>query len=97
MTQAERESYLDLLDFLQSNLEEQITNYSIESTEDLFDEDYDCCSRVVRFSRGEKEFYVVITPFGEIRAIHKRIPRDLLVQVTNSINSFIYDSLLDDS
>jgi hypothetical protein len=96
MTEAEKRSFVEMLDVLQSILEAEITNYSLDSTEDLNDEENDWVSRVLWFSRGGKEFFVVLTPYGEIRASHKRIPRELLIQITNNVNGFIYESLLDD-
>lgn len=96
MTEAEKRSFVEMLDVLQATLEEEITNYSLESTEDLNDEENDWVSRVLWFSRGVNEFFVVLTPYGEIRASHKRISRELLSQIANSINGFIYRSLLDD-
>jgi hypothetical protein len=96
MTEAEKRSFVEMLDAIQSTLEEEITNYSLESTEDLNDEENDWVSRALWFSRGVNEFFVVLTPYGEIRAAHKRIPRDLLIQITNNVNGFIYESLLDD-
>jgi hypothetical protein len=96
MTEAEKRSFAEMLDVLQAILEEEITNYSLEFTEDVNDEENDWISRVLWFSRGNKEFFVVLTPYGEILASHKRIPRELLAQIANSINGFIYESLLDD-
>ena len=96
MTEVEKQSFVEMLDVLQAILEEEITNYSLESVEDLNDEENDWVSRSLWFSRGVKEFFVVLTPYGEIRASHKKIPRQLLIQIANSINGFIYRSLLDD-
>jgi hypothetical protein len=96
MTEVEKRSFVEMLDALQAILEEEITNFSLESTEDLNDEENDWVSRALWFSRGDKEFFVVLTPYGVIRASHKKIPRELLSQIANSINGFIYRSLLDD-
>ena len=94
MTEVEKRSFVEMLDALQLTLEEEITNFSLDSIEDLNDEENDWVSRVLWFSRGVNEFFVVLTPYGVIRASHKRIPRDLLIQITNAVNGFIYDSLL---
>ena len=96
MTEAEKRSFVEMLDALQATLGEEITNYSLESAEDLNDEENDWVSRVPWFGREVNEFFVVLTPYGVIRASHKRIPIDLLTQIANSINGFIYESLLDD-
>jgi hypothetical protein len=55
MTKTEQESQVELLDMLQEQYEESISNFALDHTEDLNDEDYDQVVRTMYFSRGDKE------------------------------------------
>ena len=79
MTTAEQETQTELLNILQDQLEEFITNYALDQTEDLNDEEYDQVVRTMYFSRGDKEHWVVMTPYGQIRSTSKSSPKDLII------------------
>jgi hypothetical protein len=82
-----------LLDILQEHLEEFISNYALDQVEDLNDEEYDQIVRTMYFSRGNKEHWVVMTPYGQIRSSSKSTPKDLIVQIGNASIELFYASL----
>lgn len=93
MTTSEQETQTQLLDILQEQLEEVISNYALDQVEDLNDEDYDQIVRTMYFSRGNKEHWVVMTPYGQIRSSSKSTPKDLIVQIGNAAIELLYASL----
>ena len=82
-----------MLDILQEQLEEVISNYALDQVEDLNDEEYDQIVRTMYFSRGNKEHWVVMTPYGQIRSSSKSTPKDLIVQIGNAAIELLHDSL----
>ena len=93
MTTSEQETQSQLLDILQEHLEEFISNYALDQVEDLNDEEYDQIVRTLYFSRGNKEHWVVMTPYGQIRSSSKSTPKDLIVQIGNAAIELLYASL----
>jgi hypothetical protein len=93
MTTSEQETQSQLLDILQEHLEEFISNYALDQVEDLNDEEYDQIVRTMYFSRGNKEHWVVMTPYGQIRSSSKSTPKDLIVQIGNAAIELLYASL----
>jgi len=93
MTTSEQETQTQLLDILQEQLEEVISNYALDQVEDLNDEEYDQIVRTMYFSRGNKEHWVVMTPYGQIRSSSKSTPKDLIVQIGNAAIELLYSSL----
>lgn len=93
MTISEQETQTQLLDILQEQLEKVISNYALDQVEDLNDEEYDQIVRTMYFSRGNKEHWVVMTPYGQIRSSSKSTPKDLIVQIGNASIELLYASL----
>lgn len=93
MTSTEQKTQKELLNILQEQLEEVISNYALYQTEDLNDEEYDQVVRTMYFSRGEKEHWVVLTPYGQIRSASKSSPKDLIIQIGNASLELLYSSL----
>ena len=93
MTTSEQETQSQLLDILQEHLEEFISNYALDQVEDLNDEEYDQIVRTMYFSRGNKEHWVVMTPYGQIRSSSKSTPKDLIVQIGKAAIELLYASL----
>jgi len=93
MTTAEQETQTELLSILQEQLEEYISNYALDQIEDLNDEEYDQVVRTMYFSRGNKEHWVVMTPYGQIRSASKSSPKDLIIQISNASLELVYSSL----
>jgi hypothetical protein len=93
MTSTEREIQKELLSILQEQFEELISNYALDQTEDLNDEEYDQVVRTMYFSRGDKEHWVVMTPCGQIRSTSKSSPKDLIIQISNASLELVYSAL----
>jgi hypothetical protein len=93
MTSTEREIQKELLSILQEQFEELISNYALDQTEDLNDEEYDQVVRTMYFSRGDKEHWVVMTPYGQIRSTSKSSPKDLIIQISNASLELVYSAL----
>ena len=93
MTTTEKETQTELLDVLQNQLEKSIYNYALDDIEDLNDEEYDQIVRTIYFSRGSKNHWVVITPYGQIRSSSKSSPKDLMVQIGNAAIEMVYKHL----
>jgi len=84
ITEEDRKVFVDMLDMITWRLEKEITNYSLESQEDLVDEEEGYMSRSLTWSRGTKTHQMVINPYGQFRWVQEKTPTNLLVQVTNS-------------
>jgi len=93
MTTQEKEDQTQLLDLLQEQMEESISNYALEQVEDLNDEEYDQIVRTMYFSRGCKDHWVVLTPYGQIRSTSKTSPKDLIIQINNASIELWFASL----
>ena len=93
MTTQEKEDQTQLLDLLQEQMEESISNYALEQVEDLNDEEYDQIVRTMYFSRGCKDHWVVLTPYGQIRSASKTSPKDLIIQINNASIELWFASL----
>ena len=91
MTKEDKMIYTDMLDNLVWRYEKEIANYAIESTEDLDDETFSCISRRITWSRGSKEHQIVVTPYGQIRYADRDVPRNLIIQMTNTTLETVYD------
>jgi hypothetical protein len=96
MTTTEQQNQTELLDILQKHLEEIIYNYALDEVEDLNDEEYDQIVRTMHWSRGDKDHWVVITPYGQIRSTSKSSPKDLIVQISNATID-LYATAFDDT
>lgn len=96
MTEMEKEVDVLLLDELQSIYESEISNFSLEATEDIYDEEGDTIVRNLVWNRGLKNYNVVYTATGTILAYSKRMPRELLVDMLNkSIEFMVTDKEID--
>lgn len=83
MTDIDKEIDISILDDLQALYEKEITNFSLEETEDIYDEDADAVVRNLVWNRGVKTYFVVYNTVGCILAYSKRIPREILVEMMN--------------
>ena len=85
MTVTDREEMVEMMDHITFYLERNITNYELEAAEDLHDEDLDQIVRALKWTRGDKQHFVTITPFGFIRHVDKAAPKNLVIQMSNSV------------
>ena len=71
------------LDNIQFVFEEEIGNYEIIETENLWDDEDDRIYRAFTFNRGLKKHQIVITPECFIKATTDRTPSSLIVEISN--------------
>ena len=84
---------IELLDHLQYMMEVEISNHALEETENCYDEENEVILRGLKWSRGDKDYWVVISPLGEIRYTEKTVPNDLLIQMHNVVVDALMDTL----
>jgi len=84
MSTSEKEEWIETLDYVTTSIEDDVSNWALDGVEDLHDIEDDTIVRALFWSRGMKEFPIVITPCGMIKWFHPNTPRELLVQVSNS-------------
>ena len=73
------------LDLIEEQLNEDITNYEITKTEDIFDDDEDIVYRAFYFNRGNETYQIAIAPNTEIKGCRIDIPSLLVVDIANSL------------
>ena len=89
----ETESHLidiEDLDVIQLVFEDEITNYEITETENLWDDEDDRIYRAFTFNRGVKYHQVVISPECFINATTDRTPSSLVVEICNILVCCLY-------
>jgi len=80
-----KDNDVSILNSMQSWLENEISNYELVRIEDLDDQENEQVVRSLWWSRGIKEFFIVLAPRGGIRGWSNSIPKELLVQCHNTI------------
>ena len=85
MTATDRKEMVEMMEHITFQLERNITNYKLEAAEDLHDEDLDQIVRALKWIRGAKQPFVTITPFGFIHHVDKAAPKNLVIQMANSV------------
>ncbi len=93
MKMTQENHYNDLLDKLQDSYESQISNYALDEWENLHDEDGQIMHRGLLFSRGDKDYFVVVNPAGQIKTMHPDTPLDLVVQIGNCSICLLYEEM----
>ena len=93
MTTEEKTIDQETLSHIESILEKNISNFALDDSEDLHDEESDLILRAIKWSRGDKEWYVIVSPFGQIRGTSKDAPRDLIIQISNNMVDVMLDEL----
>ena len=78
------------LDAIQLIMEDEISNYEIIETENLYDEDEERIYREFVFNRGVKHHKIVIHPECFIKAASKKTPSSLIVNISNILVCWIY-------
>ena len=89
-TESHRNDISDL-DVIQRVFEDEITNYEITKTENLWDNVEDMIYRAFTFNRGVKNHQVVITPECHIKAHTDNIPTSLIVEISNILTCCLYE------
>ena len=83
----DKEANIEALYLIEVKLKHEITNYSIESSEDLFDVESDEIVRKLDFSQGTRTYSFVICSNGFIRMMQEKCPVQLLLDIHNCIIS----------
>ena len=86
MSQQDLENDLECLELIKEWLSEGITNYSLDTTHDLIDEDQEQMIRVFWFSRGLTDTFVCLDSGGNLTAFDPDISYELLGEVCLSID-----------
>ena len=95
ITEKDKRAFVDMLDMITWRLEKEISNYALESQEDLLDEEEGYMSRSLKWSRGTRTHQMVINPYGQFRWVQEKTPMNLLVQITNTNLDTAYSVLGD--
>ena len=74
------------LNILQEYIENEISEYAVDFKEDLLDEEEQGLVRVLVLSRGMQEVFVCFDAKGQMRDYSKKISRDLISRICNSMN-----------
>ena len=81
------------LEIFSRAIEREVANYELVKTENLHDEEYDMILNMLLFSRGDDDWTITIGPQGEIRSVQKDTPRDLILQVHNTLTDILYRAI----
>lgn len=77
---------VELLDRVQTSIENQIYSYEVEEIEDIFNEEDDEINRAITFNRGTKNDCVIISPNGEFKgAFGDELSPEFLMGLANSL------------
>ena len=88
LTQQQLNDALTLLQSLQDALETSISDYALELTHDLLDEETPQIVRTFWFSKGLQDYYICIDGTGLIRALEDAMPDRLFDQIMNTLDLF---------
>lgn len=86
LTTSQLDDALTLLGAIQDALETCISDYALDLTHDLLDDETPQIVRTFWFSKGLKDFYLCIDGTGLIRAIEDKMPDQLFDQIMNTLD-----------
>ena len=69
--------FLQLLDAIESQFQQCISDYALELTHDLLDDETPQLVRVYWFSKGMRDYYICLDGTGMIRAVDDQMPDHL--------------------
>jgi hypothetical protein len=87
LTPKQLENTLSVLNVAQGALEKSISDYAIDLTHDLLDDETPQIVRTFWFSKGMKDYYFCIDGTGMIRAMDQSIPNQLFDQIISALDS----------
>jgi hypothetical protein len=87
LTPKKLENALSVLNAIQKALEKGISDFAIDLTHDLLDDETPQIVRTFWFSRGMRDYYFCIDGTGMIRAIEQEMPNHLLDQILSALDS----------
>jgi hypothetical protein len=86
-TSEDKEANKKALEEIEANLGQGISNYSLESSEDLFDLESNEIVRKLDFSQGTRTYSFVLCSNGFIRMMQEKCPVQLLLDIHNCLIS----------
>jgi hypothetical protein len=87
LTPKQLENALSVLNVVQAALEQSISDYAIDLTHDLLDDETPQIVRTFWFSRGMRDYYFCIDGTGIIRAMDQSMPNHLFDQILSALDS----------
>jgi len=88
LTPRQLDDALTLLAGIQDALETSISDYALDLTHDLLDDETPQIVRTFWFSKGLRDFYLCIDGTGLIRAIEDEMPDQLFDQIMSTLDTF---------
>lgn len=88
LTPGQLDDALTLLSAIQDALETSISDYALDLTHDLLDDETPQIVRTFWFSKGLRDFYLCIDGTGLIRAIEDKMPDQLFDQIMSTLDPF---------
>jgi len=85
LSQQQVDDALTLLNSIQGALEATISDYALDLTHDLLDDQTPQIVRTFWFSKGLRDYYLCIDGTGLIRAIEDKMPDRLFDQIMNAL------------
>ena len=79
------------LDFLEMHLLASISDYSLDDTCTLIDDENCCLVRTYWFSKGMNDTFICINPEGQIAGMDPEIPMRLLAQVATELGHLLQE------
>ena len=83
MTDQQEKDQTLILDLLERILENEVTDWAIDKTETLWDDDDDGLVRVFHFSKGLTDHFIVIDAEGRLSAVSAECDLVLLTTISN--------------
>lgn len=80
-----------VLDFLETHLQTSISDYSLDDTCTLIDDENCCLVRTYWFSKGMNDTFICINPDGRIAGMDPEIPMHLLAQVATELGKLLQE------
>jgi len=87
LTPKQLDNALCVLNVAQGALEQSISDYAIDLTHDLLDDETPQIVRTFWFSRGMKDYYFCIDGTGMIRAMDQSMPNQLFDQILSALDA----------
>jgi len=81
------------LNWIQHSIEQHITNWDLLEAEDVFYEETDSIVRSFTFSRGQREYIVIIDPRFHIAGTSQKADTNLMTQVYNVLNGLMWQCM----
>ena len=88
LTPSQLDDALTLISAVQDALETSISDYALDLTHDLLDDETPQIVRTFWFSKGLRDYYLCIDGTGLIRAIEDKMPDQLFDQIMSTLEPF---------